>query len=125
MQRINPDNLRTPPVPLSPGVVAGDFLFTSGQVATRADASVLVGDFAAEVTSALDNVEAVLRAGGATLDNVVKVNAYLSNAALFAPFNEVYAKRLGAAPPARTTLVVGFGHPDVRVEIEAIAYLGD
>lgn len=124
MQRIHPAGMPEPPVPLTPGVRAGDFLFVSGQVPTRDDGSVLIGDFDAEVESALDNVEAVLRAGGAGLANVVKVNAYLANAAQFAPFNEVYASRFGDALPARTTLVVGFGHPDVRVEIEAVAYLG-
>lgn len=112
-------------VPLTPGVRAGDFLFVSGQVATDSANSVLIGDFPTEVDGALDGVEAVLQAGGATLGDVVKVNAYLSNAALFAPFNEVYGRRFGpTAPPARTTVVVDFGHPDVRVEIEAIAYLG-
>ncbi len=124
MQRIQPEQFPPPTVPLSPGVRAGDFLFLSGQIATGADHKAMIGDFAAEVNSALDNVEAVLQAGGATMADVVKVNAYLSNAVLFAPFNEQYKRRFGAAPPARTTLVVDFGHPDVRVEIEAIAYLG-
>lgn len=111
-------------VPLTPGVRAGDFLFVSGQVATDAGNAILIGDFPAEVDGALNNLEAVLQAGGATLGDVVKVNAYLSNAALFAAFNEVYARRFGPnPPPARTTVVVDFGHPDVRVEIEAIAYL--
>ena len=43
------------------------------------------------------------------------------NATLFAPFNEVYRRRFPEAPPARTTVVVNFGHPDVRVEIEVVA----
>jgi 2-iminobutanoate/2-iminopropanoate deaminase len=125
MRTVHPEHFPAPAVPLSHGVRAGDLFFVSGQVATGPDGAVLVGDFEAEVNSAIDNVEAVLRAGGATLADVVKVGAYLSNAALFAPFNEIYARRIGDVPPARTTVVVGFGHPDVRVELEAIAYLGD
>lgn len=125
MRPVHPEHFPTPAVPLSHGVRAGDLLFVSGQVATAPDGSVLVGDFEAEVNSAIDNVEAVLRAGGASLADVVKVNAYLSNATLFAPFNEIYARRIGAVPPARTTVVVDFGHPDVRVELEAIAHLGE
>lgn len=124
MQTVHPDHFPTPAVPLSHGVRAGDLLFVSGQVATGPDGAVLVGDFEAEVNSAIDNVEAVLQAGGASLADVVKIGAYLSNAALFARFNEVYARRIVSGPPARTTVVVGFGHPDVRVELDAIAYLG-
>jgi len=61
---------------------------------------------------------------GCRVDQIVKVGAFLSNATLFKPFNEVYARHFGAAPPARTTVVVDFGRADVRVEVEAIAYVG-
>ncbi len=124
IERIQPEGMPVPPVPLSPATRAGGFVFVSGQTATDDDGGVYIGDFTREVTSALDNVEAVLAAAGATLDQVVKIGAYLSNATLFAPFNEVYRARFGAAPPARTTVVVDFGHANVRVEIEAIAYTG-
>jgi 2-iminobutanoate/2-iminopropanoate deaminase len=124
IERIQPAGFAVPTVPLSHATRAGDFVFVSGQVATDDGGGVYIGDFAREVTSALDNVEAVLAAAGARLDQVVKVGAFLSNATLFAPFNEVYRARFGDAPPARTTVVVDFGHPDVRVEVEAIAYLG-
>lgn len=124
IERIHPAGAAVPAVPLSPATRAGDFVFVSGQVATDDGGDIYIGDFTREVTSVLDNVEAVLAAAGARLDQVVKVGAFLSNATLFAPFNEVYRARFGAAPPARTTVVVDFGHPDVRVEVEAIAYLG-
>jgi 2-iminobutanoate/2-iminopropanoate deaminase len=124
IQRIQPEGFAVPAVPLSPATRAGDFVFVSGQVATDDGGGIYIGDFTREVTSVLDNLEAVLAAAGATLDQVVKVGAFLSNATLFAPFNEVYRTRFGAAPPARTTVVVDFGHPDVRVEVEAIAYVG-
>lgn len=124
IERLDPVGSPTPTVPLAPGTKAGGFVFVSGQTATTDDGRVYVGDFAREVTSALDNVEAVLHAGGASWENVVRVGAYLSNATLFAAFNEIYAARIGAARPARTTVALAFGHPDVRVEIDAIAYLG-
>lgn len=111
-------------MPLSHAAKAGGFVYVSGQVATGADNKVYIGDFASEVEKVLDNVEAVLASAGARLDQIVKVGAFLSNATLFKPFNEIYARRFGAAPPARTTVVVDFGHPDVRVEVEAIAYVG-
>lgn len=124
MQTIQPAGAPAPAVPLSPGVRAGDFIFVSGQVATNPDGSPFIGDFHAEVWGAIDAIEAVMKAAGSSLDDVVKVTAFLSNAALFAPFNEVYAQRFTVGPPARSTVVLGFGHPDVRVEIEAIGYVG-
>lgn len=128
MPAIERDDIPAPGVPLSPGYRAGDFVYVSGQVATKPDGGVLIGDFDDEVNLTLDNVEAILKAGGADFSKVVKVNAWLSNSMLFARFNELYRERFGAtgaAPPARTTVVVAFGHPDVRVEVDAIAYLGD
>lgn len=113
------------PVPLSAGYRAGDFVFVSGQIAARPDGSVMIGDFAEEVTLALDNVEAVLAAAGTDLSAVVKINAWLANPLLFTVFNEVYRARLPQPPPARTTVAVAFAHPDVRVEIDAIAYFGN
>jgi 2-iminobutanoate/2-iminopropanoate deaminase len=124
IEHIQPAGFATPTVPLSHATRAGDFVFVSGQIATDDGGGVYIGDFTREVNGALDNVEAVLAAAGARLDQVVKVGAFLSNATLFAPFNEVYRARFAGAPPARTTVVVDFGHPDVRVEVEAIAYLG-
>jgi 2-iminobutanoate/2-iminopropanoate deaminase len=122
MTAVFPEAVPPPTVPLSPGMRAGDFLFVSGQVASAPDGSVYRGDFDREVAMTLDNVEGVLTAGGATFADVVKVGAWLSDANLFARFNELYAARFGGHRPTRTTVVVGFGHPDVRVEIDAIAY---
>jgi 2-iminobutanoate/2-iminopropanoate deaminase len=124
IERFHPESFPAAAVPLSHATRAGDFVFVSGQVATDADGKIHVGDFGQEVERTLDNVEAVLAAAGARRDQIVKVGAFLSTATLFAPFNEIYARRFGAAPPARTTVVVDFGHPDVRVEVEAIAYVG-
>ncbi len=124
IERLQPAGFPSPTVPLSPGTSAGGFVFVSGQTATSEDGRVYIGDFTQEVESALDNVATVLQAAGASWQDVVRVGAYLSNATLFPPFNEIYARRVGSAPPARTTVVLAFGHPDVRVEIDAIAYLG-
>ncbi|SNT65428.1 2-iminobutanoate/2-iminopropanoate deaminase [Asanoa hainanensis] len=124
IERFHPEGLPAPTVPLSSATRAGDFVFVSGQIATDHENKVFIGDFAREVESTLDNVEAVLASAGARPDQIVKIGAFLSNAILFAPFNEIYRRRFPEAPPARTTVVVAFGHPDVRVEIEAIAYVG-
>ena len=110
--------------PFSPGFSAGGFIFVSGQVPAREDGSILVGDFAAEVNLAVDNVEKVLQAGGAGLGDVVKVNAWLANPLHFEVFNEVYRTRFSDPLPARTTVMVSFGNPDIRVEIDAVAWTG-
>ncbi len=111
-------------VPLSAGYRAGDFVFVSGQIATRSDGTVLTGDFDDEVNLTLDNVEAILKQVGADFAKVVKINAWLSNSLLFTRFNELYRDRFAGSPPARTTVVVAFARADVRVEVDAIAYLG-
>ena len=123
MITVFPESIAAPPVPLSPGVVAGGTLYVSGQVASDAEGAVYRGDFDREVTMTLDNVERVLVGGGASWSDVVKVGAWLGDISLFARFNELYAARLGDHRPARTTVVVEFGHPDVRVEVDAIAHL--
>jgi 2-iminobutanoate/2-iminopropanoate deaminase len=124
IDRIHPEGFAKPGVPLSHGTAAGGFVFVSGQTATADGGGIYIGDFEREVTSVLDNVTAVLTAAGATWQDVVRVGAYLSNAALFAQFNALYAARVGDAPPARTTIVTDFGHPNVRIEMDAIAYVG-
>lgn len=125
MPGFNRSDIPAPAVPFSAGYRAGDFLYVSGQISSNPDGSVFIGDFADEVNLALDNVEAILKEGGADFSKVVKVNAWLSNSLLFGTFNDIYRQRFSSAPPARTTVVVDFAHADVRVEIDAIAYLGE
>lgn len=125
METIQPRSIGVPPVPLSPGVCVDDWIYVSGQVATQADGTVLCGSFEDEVNATLDNVESVLQAAGAGFGDVVKVNAFLASSLHFQEFNRIYAQRFpGAVYPARTTVVVAFGHPDVRVEVEAVAHVG-
>lgn len=124
IEPINPGGAAVPGIPLTPGIKAGDFVYVSGQVATDDQGTVVIGDFEAEVNGAIDNVIKVVEAAGGSVEQIVKVNAYLSNGASFAAFNEIYAKRFSGTAPARTTVVSGFGNPDVRVELEAVAYLG-
>lgn len=111
--------------PYSQAVRAGDLLFCSGQVALDPATGELVGsgDVAAQTRQALDNLEAVLAAAGASLSSVVKTTIYLSDMNDFAVVNEVYGERAGSEPPARATVEVSRLPKDARVEIEAIAVL--
>jgi 2-iminobutanoate/2-iminopropanoate deaminase len=106
----------------SPGVIAeGRFLYVAGQTPTRD--GVVVGETVAEQTIvALENVAAVLAAGGATLADVVRCGVFLSDMADFADMNQAYAETFPAPLPARTTVGVSLV-PGVKVEIDCVAVL--
>lgn len=107
----------------SPGVRAGDLLFVSGQVPRDPRTGELVGgDVAAQTRQVLENVRAVLVAGGATLEDVVSVTVYLSDPGDWGAFNEVYKQVFRSPYPTRTA--VGARLRGILVEISAIAYLG-
>lgn len=125
MLEIRTENAPTSPSPISQAVQAGDYLFVSGQTPRRPDGTEVAGDFDAEVRCVLSNVIAVVEAAGAGAERVCKVNAYLTDASLFERFNAIYSEYFTSAPlPARTTIVSSLARPSIRVEVEAVAWLG-
>jgi 2-iminobutanoate/2-iminopropanoate deaminase len=117
---IQPPQVATPKAPYSPVVVSGDHVFTAGQVAFD-EAGGLVGDtMDGQARRALENLRSCLEAAGCTLDDVVKVNAYLADLADFDAYNTVYREFFTAPYPARTTVQAGLP-PGLLVEIEAVA----
>ena len=110
--------------PYSQAVKANGFLFTAGQIALDpATMQVIDGDVAAQTERALANLSAVLTEAGTSWSNVVKTTIFLADMADFAAVNEVYARALGDARPARSTVAVAGLPRGVRVEIEAVAAL--
>lgn len=107
-------------IPISRAVRAGDFVFVSGQLPIR-DGAVVAGGIEEHTAATLENLSQVLAEAGCGLEDLVKVTAYLTDAAHFARFNDVYRARFPAAPPARTTVVVSLTL-DALLEVEAIAY---
>lgn len=108
--------------PYSQGVVAGGFVFSSGQLGIVPETGELASDeVAGQVAQALDNVEAILAAQGLTMGDVVKTTVYLRHMSDFAAMNEVYAQRFVAPFPARSTVEVGTLAKNALVEIEVIA----
>lgn len=111
--------------PYSQAVRAGDFLFVSGQIPLDpSTGSVVAGDAAAQTRRVLENMGEILKAAGATFAGVVKTTVYLADLGDFAAMNEVYARFFGTPAPARATVQVGRLPRDVRVEIDAVVYLG-
>jgi 2-iminobutanoate/2-iminopropanoate deaminase len=110
--------------PYSQGIRTGNLIFTAGQTGIDpATQQVAAGGITEQATQVLENLKAVLEAGGSGLDRVVKANVYLQNLDDFAAMNEVYAKYLGAqgALPARTTVEVSRLPRNVLIEIEFVA----
>jgi len=108
--------------PYSQAIKANGFVFVSGQVAIDpATQQVIAGDAAAQTERIMQNLSAILKAGGAGLENVVRSTVFLKNMGDFAAMNEVYGKYFTSAPPARSTVEVARLPKDVLVEIDVIA----
>lgn len=104
-------------------VVAGDFIYVSGTLGTQPDSMQLVeGGTGPETTQTLRNMEAILKACGATLADLVKVNVFLADMNAFAAMNEAYLAVIGNDPPARITVGRAALALDAAVEIDGIAY---
>jgi 2-iminobutanoate/2-iminopropanoate deaminase len=108
----------------SQGLIAGSFVFVSGQGPLDPQTGEIVGKTIEEQTArVLQNIAVILEAAGASMADVVKVAVHLSDVGLFQRFNQVYAAHFPDPKPARTT--VGSQLPGILVEIDAIAYLGE
>ena len=108
--------------PYSQGVRAGDLLFTAGQIALDpSTGKFLEGDITQQTDRAMQNLEAVLASAGAGWKDVVKTTVFLLDLADFSTFNEAYARHLGSARPARSTVQVAALPRGARVEIEVVA----
>jgi 2-iminobutanoate/2-iminopropanoate deaminase len=108
--------------PYSQAVKHHGILYTSGQIALDPATGELVqGDFAAQVRRVFDNLEAVLREAGSSLDRVMKATVYVTNLGDFQTLNAIYAERFGDHKPARTTVQVAALPKGGAVEIDLIA----
>jgi len=112
--------------PYSQGVIADrKLLFTAGQIPLDPATGQLVsGDIRVQTRQVLENLKAILEAGGSGLAGVIKTTVFLRDMGEFAAMNDVYAGYFPEAPPARSTVQVARLPRDVSVEIEAIALVG-
>lgn len=110
--------------PYSVGVRWGGLIFASGAIGTDPMTGELVeGGIAAETRRALENLGQVLKAGGSSLERVVKTTVFLDDLQDYGAMNEVYAEFFSQDPPARSAVEVAKLPKGAAVEIEAIAVL--
>ncbi len=108
--------------PYSQAMVAGNMVYTAGQIALDpATMEVVAGGIKEQTTRVLANLQAVLEAAGSDLSKVVKTTVFLIDMADFPAMNEVYTQAFGNHKPARSTVAVSGLPRGVRVEIEVVA----
>ena len=123
-QQIVTPNAPLPAGPYSQGLRVGDFVYVAGQGPTDPATKKSAGETIEEQTrQVLENIKAILEAGGATMGDVVKSTVHLSDMSLFSRFNAVYATYFPDPKPVRTT--VGSHLPGILVEIDVVAYVGN
>lgn len=119
---IKTDNAPAAIGPYSQGTIAGNLIFVSGQIPFDPIAGKMIkGTIAEQTEQSLNNVKAVLEAGGASLEDVVKCTVFLKDMDTFSEMNTKYAEFFKENPPARAAVEVARLPKDVGVEIEAIA----
>ena len=111
--------------PYSQAVIAGEWVFASGQIPIDpATGELIDGGIADQTDRVLKNLSAVLHEAGLSLDQVVKTTVYLADMGSFGEMNEVYAKHFGDHRPARATVQAAALPKNVGVEIDVIAWFG-
>jgi len=123
VERIHSDRAPAPVGPYSQAVAHAGWVFASGQIPLAPRSGALVrGDIEAQTEQVIANLAAVLEASGSSLARVVKTTVYVTDLALFARINAVYARHFsGPVPPARATVQVAALPLGAAVEIDAIA----
>jgi reactive intermediate/imine deaminase len=126
MRHLNPSSLSAPTgYSHVVEVSRGRTIYIAGQVAFDQAGSVVgKGDFAAQATQVFENLKAALAAVGATFDNVAKVNTYVTDMSQLQALRDIRARYYGKNAPASTLVQIQqLAHPDLMIEIEAIAVL--
>ena len=124
MKIVNTSNAPKAIGPYSQGVCYHNFVYTSGQIPLNPQTNKLVqGDFKAEVTQVLQNLDAVLAKGGSCLKKAIKLTVFLTDLTKFSELNEVFELFFDDNPPARSTIEVSALPLDARLEIEAVGII--
>jgi 2-iminobutanoate/2-iminopropanoate deaminase len=121
-ESVQTDNAPKAIGPYEQEIKANGFIYTAGQIPIDPKTGNFVeGGITAQTRQVLENLKAVLEAGGSSLDRVVKATVFLKNMADFAAMNDVYAQYLGGAKPARSTVAVADLPRGALIEIDLVA----
>ena len=113
----------TPVGPYSQGIVAGDFVFVSGQIPVQKSGVLVLNDIEKATDVVLDNIEAILKEENLSLQDVIKSEVYLKDLGNFDKFNKIYEKRFtNGIMPSRVTIEVSKLPKNSDIEISCIAY---
>jgi 2-iminobutanoate/2-iminopropanoate deaminase len=122
---VHTDNAPAAIGPYSQAIVAGNLVYTAGQIPLDPNTGQIVqGDVTVQTERVMRNLTAVLEAAGTSWANVVKTTVFLQDMADFPRVNEVYGRMIGDARPARSTVQVSALPRGVLVEIDAVALVG-
>ncbi len=122
-QIIHTDNAPKAVGTYSQAVKVGNTVYVSGQIGLDPVTMTLKDGFVAQAEQVLDNIEAIAKASGGSLADVVKFNVSLADLGDFDALNQIFSARLTAPYPARAALEVSALPKGARVEIEAILYV--
>ncbi len=112
--------------PYSQAVRAGSFLFISGQIPIDpATGQLVAGDITAQTRRVMQNIGEILKAAGASFDQVVRTTVYLADLAEFPAMNDAYAPFFSSPAPARSTLQAARLPRDAKLEVDVIALLSN
>jgi len=113
----------TPNGIFSPAIIAGDLVFTSGQIGIDPKTQQMAEGMEAQLEQVFRNLTTVLEASGSSIDHVVKATVFLADMNDYHKRNELYRAKFKGDPPARSTVQVARLPRDARIEIEVVAVL--
>ena len=110
-------------LPFSPGIIAGDFMYVSGQASVDAQTGAIITDsFEGEVRRSIANLRSILEAAGLSLDHVINVKSYVANEADLAEYNAIYRDYFAAPAPTRSTIVGVLG-TKLKFKLDCVAFV--
>ncbi len=109
-------------LPFSPGIIAGDFMYVSGQASVdAATGAIVIDSFEGEMRRSIRNLKAILEAGGLSLDHVINVKSYVADEADLTAYNAIYPEYFATPAPTRSTIVGVLG-TKLKFELDCVAY---